>query len=127
VAQKTPLIPPFSGNKVLLTGRLSRIGRTGYTPSGLALQEIEVAFPQVHLDRKSIGYCTVSLTRTLPELLKDAKIGDWVELEGSLWIRQYKDKNGQKKDQFRRLAEKISFLSGKLKPKENWFYESSER
>ena len=84
-------------NSVTLTGKISRAGALRYTPSGVPVAEFTVAVPQQQLDKKSVGHFeAVIFGETAEDFHTSLRIGKVVQLQGALWTREYKNRQGIK-------------------------------
>lgn len=82
-------------NEVLLLGKVSRVGRLQYTPSGAPIGEVELAVPQTHFEKTEVGYFEVVFLGPLAEhWLPRLAIGNFIEVTGKLWSRQFKNRQG---------------------------------
>lgn len=82
-------------NTVHLTGKVSRAQGLRYTPSGAPICEFILAVNQQAFDKKSVGYFEVQVTGSLAEELQgNIKIGKKITVCGTLWMRNYKNRNG---------------------------------
>lgn len=80
---------------MLLSGKVSRVGRLEYTPSGAPMGELELAVPQAHLEKTEMGYFEIVLLGPLAEhWIPQLKIGYLLEVQGKLWSRKFKNRQG---------------------------------
>ncbi|MBI4404690.1 MAG: single-stranded DNA-binding protein [Deltaproteobacteria bacterium] len=76
---------------------MSRLGALKYTPSGMAVQELTIAVQQNLFGRYSVGHFEGMLVGELAETTgRKLRIGSIVAVEGSLWMREYRDRQGKK-------------------------------
>ena len=95
-------------NSVRLAGKVSRVKPVQYTPAGDALCEFTLAVPQTYLNRESIGYFEVMVVGELAEGLQlRMKIGKAVQVEGKLWMRAFKNRQGNRVTDTKIFVEKI--------------------
>lgn len=95
-------------NQVRLAGKVSRIARLSYTPSGVALAQFTLAAPQRTPQKDAMGYFEIVLMGELAEgLAPTLKIGKTVSVEGTLWHRRYKDRQGNPINETKILASQI--------------------
>lgn len=82
-------------NRVAVTGKVSRVGRLKYTPSGQATLDFTVAVPQKALDKESMGHFEAMLFGPQAEsAAQRLKVGLALSLKGRLWGRSYKNRQG---------------------------------
>lgn len=80
-----------------LTGKISRVGALRYTPSGVPVSDFTVAVPQQQLDRKSVGHFeAVMFGEVAEQAHRSLKIGKVLQLKGTLWTREFKNRQGIK-------------------------------
>lgn len=82
-------------NQVALAGKVSKIKEPKYTPSGACIREVVLAVSQSQLEKPSVGYFEVLFTGDLAQQgLTGLKIGDSIEVSGTLWNRTYRNRDG---------------------------------
>lgn len=95
-------------NEVQLAGKVSRVGRLAYTPSGIALAEFTLAVAQKTPQKNSMGYFEIVLMAALAEeLAPQLKIGKQISVKGNLWGRKYKDRQGNQVSETKILASEL--------------------
>ncbi len=95
-------------NRVCLTGKVSRMGRLKYTPSGTAVCDFTVAVPQIYFDKLSVGYFEMMMTgKSAEDKVDQLRIGKKVKLTGSLWARTFRDRQGRFVNETKVLVDKI--------------------
>jgi single-strand DNA-binding protein len=89
-------------NRVLLKGKVSRVGKLKYTPSGIASLRFTLAVAQQLLDKESVGYIETLLFDKLAETgAQGLKIGKTISLDGHLWVRVFRNPQGIKMSETR--------------------------
>lgn len=82
---------------MVVTGKVSSAGRLSYSPEGSALCEFTLAVPQRTPLGKSVGNFQVLCLGEAAETLNPAlRIGREMTVQGSLWVRNYRDRRGNK-------------------------------
>ena len=94
-------------NQVRIQGKISRKIPLKYTPTGLPIAELVVAAPQTFLVRDSMGHFEVVLSGELAESVATFRIGNRVEIDGTLWTRSFKDRKGNKVQETKIIAKAI--------------------
>lgn len=92
-----------------LRGKISRVTPLKFTPNGLPLLELVVAVSQDFMGERSVGYFDVVFSND--EALNQSgelKVGRFVEVDGSLWSRKYKDRAGNWIIERKVIAKKIT-------------------
>lgn len=101
-------------NEIRLTGKVSKQGPIKYTPAGFPVKEFTLAYYQSFLEITSVGYIDVVLTGESTDIFsKSIRIGVEVVIEGKIWSRQYKNRQGVTMKELKIVAEKISISSEK--------------
>jgi single-stranded DNA-binding protein len=86
---------------------VSRIGALRYTPSGTPILELTLAAPQTYFDKDSIGYFEVLIRGKIAEEGARIRIGQKIELKGSLWMRSFKNRKGARVNETKIMVETI--------------------
>jgi len=95
-------------NFVVLRGKISQRKRLTYTPTGTPICHFMVAVPQRYFEKDSIGYFEVVMVGKLAEeKSEDLKIGRFINIEGHLWNRSFKDRQGRMVRETKIIVEKI--------------------
>ncbi|MEZ4750758.1 MAG: single-stranded DNA-binding protein [Bdellovibrionota bacterium] len=94
-------------NRVRIQGKISRKIPLKYTPTGLPIAELVVAAPQTFLGKDSMGHFEVLLSGDLAEGVAALRIGNRIEVEGTLWTRSFKDRKGNKVQETKIIAKAI--------------------
>lgn len=98
-----------AANQVQLTGKVSRWQGLRYTPSGAPICEFLLAVNQESFEKKSVGYFEVQVSGTMAEELQGkVKVGKKVSVQGALWMRNYKNKNGVVVTEVKVVAEDVT-------------------
>ena len=98
-------------NSVALEGKVNRVTALRYSPSGIATLRFSLAVPQKLFEKESIGYFEVQFFGELAETLSSTlKIGKSVVVQGHLWARYYRNKEGVQVSETKVLGEKLDFL-----------------
>lgn len=84
-------------NDVSLVGKVSRVGRLQYSPTGVPSVEFTLAVPQKVLEVDSVGYFEVVLFGPVAEdSAQTIRIGKKLSVRGQLWGRSYRNRQGGK-------------------------------
>ncbi len=95
-------------NWIELTGKVSKTSGLRYTPSGIALLECQFAVTQETFEKKSTGYFLVELQGKLAEdSLPLVRIGRRLKISGSLWMRNYRDRQGKVETEVKVIAKTV--------------------
>lgn len=95
-------------NTVSLEGKISHVGHIAYTPTAIPVVELKVAVGQRYFNKDSIGYFEVLVTGDLVDGARQwLRVGRKVRIEGSLWMRAYRNRQGNKVVETKVLAENI--------------------
>lgn len=101
-------------NEIRLAGKVSRQSPIKYTPAGFPVNEFTVAYHQAFLETTNVGYIDVVVTGESAETFsKLIRIGAELIIEGQIWSRQYKNRQGLTMKEVKIVAEKISISPGK--------------
>lgn len=101
-----------SKNQVVLAGKVSKVRDAKYTPSGVCVREVLLAVPQTPLEKPSIGYFEIVFTGDFAQQgLDGIKIGDSIEVSGSLWSRSYKNREGTSLNETKVMADSLKQLA----------------
>lgn len=98
-----------SKNRVDLAGKVSKVREVKYTPSGACLRELVLAVHHdAQLEKPSMGYFEIVFSGEIAQQkLNGVKIGDWVEVTGSLWNRSFKNREGVSINETKIIAETL--------------------
>jgi len=101
-------------NKVIVVGRLTRDPEVRYTQAGKAVASFSVAVDSGFGDNKRADFIPVVVWDKLAEVCgNNLTKGRRVLVEGRLQIRDYEDKDGQKRRAAEIIAQNIEFLDTK--------------
>lgn len=101
-------------NKVIIVGRLTRDPEVRYTQTGKAVASFSVAVDSGFGDNKRADFIPVVVWDKLAEVCgNNLGKGRRILVEGRLQIRDYEDKEGQKKRVAEVVAQNIEFLDSK--------------
>jgi len=101
-------------NKVIIVGRLTRDPEVRYTQTGKAVASFSVAVDSGFGDNKRADFIPVVVWDKLAEVCgNNLTKGRRVLVEGRLQIRDYQDKDGQKRRAAEVIAQNIEFLDTK--------------
>jgi len=110
-----------SFNKVILIGRLTRDPDLRYTPSGVPVAHFTLAVNRVRGAGKQeeTDFIDIVAWQKLAEICQQYLTkGKLVAVEGRLQIRNYEDKEGQKKKAVEVVANEMQMLDRSQKPEE---------
>ena len=113
-------------NKVILIGRLTKEPELRYTQSNIPVTTFTLAVNRVASEEPD--YINIVVWRKQAEnCSKYITKGSQVAIDGSIQVRNYEDKNGQKRYVTEVVAENVQFLDSKNKVKQeaNEYNESS--
>lgn len=100
-------------NTVHLVGKISRLSPLKYTPSGVPVREAILAVPQESLGKRGVGYHAVFFSGESAELQTQRfRIGSQVEIQGSLWTREYRNRRGDKMSETKVMVHQAKLLTG---------------
>ena len=104
-------------NSVVLVGRLTRDPELRYTPSGAATATFTIAVPRKYKaegkDREVDFIPVVTWKAQAENCAKYTKKGSLVAVEGRLQIRNWEDKEGQRRTTAEVHADSVQFLDSK--------------
>ena len=101
-------------NKVILVGRLTRDPEVRYTQTGKAVASFSIAVDNGFGDNKRADFIPIVVWDKLAEVCgNNLTKGRRVLVEGRLQIRDYQDKDGQKRRAAEVVAQNIEFLDTK--------------
>lgn len=102
-------------NKVMLIGNLTRDPETRSTPNGVSVCSFSIAIDRRFKNAdgsKQTDFIPIVAWRQLADLCgRYLAKGRKVAVEGSLQVRSYEDKQGNKRTAFEVVADQIEFLS----------------
>ncbi len=105
-----------SVNEVRLLGKITKLTSLKYLPTGVPVAEFTVAVDQVTFDKKTVGYFDVVLTGDEAQHKSTLmKVGFRVEVKGSLWMRNYTDRQGIKMKETKIFASQLEVMSHEKK------------
>ena len=82
--------------------------RLKYLPSGHPVLEMIIACKQAQFGKASVGYYEAVLEgKEAEDLALSLKVGDKVRITGSLWARQFRNRQGKQERETRVIAETI--------------------
>lgn len=101
-------------NKFFGIGRLTRDVDVTYTQSGKAVSKFTIAIDSGYGDKKQTDFINITCFDKLAEVAgNNIGKGRKILVEGRLQIREYQDKEGQKRRSTEILAQNIEFLDSK--------------
>lgn len=101
-------------NKVILVGRLTRDPEVRYTQTGKAVASFSIAVDSGFGENKRADFIPIVVWDKLAEVCgNNLTKGRRVLVEGRLQIRDYQDKDGQKRRASEIIAQNIEFLDTK--------------
>lgn len=88
-------------NEVRVRGKIARLGRVRYTPSGLAVFEMDLAILQTGLGDTHHGphfenWAVIFSGESALSLSHELFVGDEVEVLAELWARQFRNSRGSR-------------------------------
>ena len=93
-------------NRVEVLGKISKVERLRYLPSGEALLDFTIAVRQEEKTR--VGYLPAFCRGPLAEdLSTQLKLGERIILEGELWSREFRNSHGKQQFEMRVLVKKM--------------------
>lgn len=96
-------------NEIKLKGKVSQQSPLRYTPAGFPVREFILAVQQNFLNSLTVGYFDVVVTGDLAERSeKLIKIGSELNIVGSLWSRQYRNRQGVAMKEVKVVASTVS-------------------
>ncbi len=106
-----------NNNKVELSGKVTRNEGLRYTPSGVPICDFKIAVTQEYFKKKTVGYFEAQLVGELAEEIgPNLKIGKRFSLEGELWMRSYRHRNGSPMSETKILVKSIQLEEPAAKP-----------
>lgn len=114
----------MSVNRVILVGRLGRDPETKYTSGGQAVANFSIATDESYKDRsgekqKKTTWHNIVAWGKLAEIVQQyLGKGALVYIEGRIQIREYDDREGNKKKVFEIVADRLRMLGGTKKAEE---------
>jgi len=104
-------------NRCVFIGRLTREPELKYTPSGLAVTKFTIAVDRSYKNKqgeKETDFIDIIAWRQLAEICaNNLDKGRLVSVEGALQIRNYQDKEGNKRKVAEIVADNVFFLDHK--------------
>ena len=104
-------------NNVVLLGRLCVDPEIRYTQNDIAVTGFAVAVDRSYVksgaDRQADFIDIVAWRSTAEFICKYFRKGQMIAVQGSIQTRTYTDKDGNKREAFEIVAEKVSFAGGK--------------
>lgn len=103
-------------NSVIIMGRLTADPELRTTPSGLSVTSFTVAVDRNYKsgDEKQTDFISVVAWRgTADFVTRFFKKGQMIAVQGSLQVRNYEDKNGNKRTAYEVVADNVSFCGSK--------------
>ena len=101
-------------NKIVLMGRLTRDPELRYTQSSTAVASFTVAVDRDFSKEKETDFINCSAWRSTGEFIsKHFKKGDMIAVSGRLQMRDYEDKNGNKRTAAEVNVDNAYFCGGK--------------
>ena len=103
-------------NSVIIMGRLTADPELRTTPNGLSVTSFTVAVDRNYKsgDEKHTDFISVVAWRgTADFVTRFFKKGQMIAVQGSLQVRNYEDKNGNKRTAYEVVADNVSFCGSK--------------
>ena len=103
-------------NSVIIMGRLTADPELRTTPSGLSVTSFTVAVDRNYKsgDERQTDFISVVAWRgTADFVTRFFKKGQMIAVQGSLQVRNYEDKNGNKRTAYEVVADNVSFCGSK--------------
>ena len=104
-------------NSVIIMGRLTADPELRTTPSGVSVTRFTVAvdrrFQRQGEDRQTDFINVVAWRQTADFVTRFFKKGQMIAVQGSLQVRNYEDKNGNKRTAYDVVADNVSFCGSK--------------
>ena len=103
-------------NSVIIMGRLTADPELRTTPNGLSVTSFTVAVDRNYKsgDEKQTDFISVVAWRgTADFVTRFFKKGQMIAVQGSLQVRNYEDKNGNKRTAYEVVADNVSFCGSK--------------
>lgn len=112
-------------NIITLVGRMVRDPECHYTNSGKPVSDITLAVPE---NKEITNFIDIKIWNRMAETLCEyVRKGDLIGVKGRLKHETYTNSNGEKRSKCYVLAEKVTFLSTKIKKDENNKIENTEQ
>ncbi len=112
-------------NSVIIMGRLTADPELRTTSSGLSVTSFTVAvdrrFQRQGEDRQTDFISVVAWRQTADFVTRFFHKGDMIAVQGSLQVRNYEDKNGNKRTAYDVVADNVSFCGGKRESGNNTY------
>ena len=111
-------------NSVIIMGRLTADPELRTTPSGLSVTSFTVAVDRNYKsgDEKQTDFISVVAWRgTADFVTRFFKKGQMIAVQGSLQVRNYEDKNGNKRTAYEVVADNVSFCGSKSESGNNTY------
>ncbi len=112
-------------NSVIIMGRLTADPELRTTSSGLSVTSFTVAvdrrFQRQGEERQTDFISVVAWRQTADFVTRFFHKGDMIAVQGSLQVRNYEDKNGNKRTAYDVVADNVSFCGGKRESGNNTF------
>lgn len=105
-------------NNVVLMGRMTADAVLRTTTSGTSVASFTVAVDRNYKEKQTDFINIVAWKNTAEFVSKYFHKGDMIAVEGSIQIRAYEDKNGNKRTATEVIANNVSFCGGKTERKE---------
>lgn len=114
-------------NKIIVGGRLTKDVELNQTANGLAVAKFSIASDSGYGEKKSTNFINVVAWRTTAEFIsKYFTKGNKILLSGTLQIRQYEDKNQQKRTATEIIADEAFFVDKKESESKKPYVEKEE-
>ncbi|MCA9795160.1 MAG: single-stranded DNA-binding protein [Candidatus Eremiobacteraeota bacterium] len=98
-------------NRIILIGRVAKVPELRYTPSGAAVANFRLAVDRKFSKNNETDFIPIVAWRRLAEICNEYLTkGKLVAIEGSLQVRTYEDKDGQKRTAFDVVADEMQML-----------------
>lgn len=104
----------MSANKVILVGRLTRDPEVKYTQTGMVIASFTIAVDRFSNGKKEADFIPiVSFGKTAEACGNNISKGSKVLVDGRIQVRNYQDKNGQKKYVTEVIGNQVEFLDSR--------------
>ena len=103
-------------NKAILVGRLTADPELRQTPNGISVVSFSIAInrPYVRGGERQTDFIDIVAWRQTAEFVsRYFKKGNMIAIDGTIQMRDYTDKNGNKRRAFEVLANNVSFVESK--------------
>lgn len=102
-------------NRSILTGRLTADPELRQTPNSIPVTSFSIAVPRKY-KKDVVDYIDIVAWRKNAEFVCNYfSKGKWIEIDGSIQTRTYKDKEGNNRKAFEVLADEVNFVGNKPK------------